>query len=136
MTSTLVQIYFPALFKESRGCRWMEFQEVRKIFCIFNEKLKETLQSYFAKSMKNITSTGRYLGQWRSQGGTRRTFPPPRNGKNWCRKMMLFPKALFLATNFPQLAKNSILLLHFYQKFSKFSQTFPGICFSSKRAKN
>ena len=33
--------------------------------------------------------------------------------------MVLFPKALFLATTFPKVGKNSIFLLNFYQKFSK-----------------
>ena len=68
----------------------------------------------------------------RRQGGTQGTFPPPRNRKHCCRKMVLFPKALFLATTFPKLAKNSIFLLNFYQKFSKFPNN---LCFSSKRAK-
>ena len=36
--------------------------------------------------------------------------------------MMLFPKALFLATTFPKIAKYSILPLNFYQMFSKISQ--------------
>ena len=38
--------------------------------------------------------------------------------------MVLFPKALFLATTFPKLAKNSIFLLNFFQKFLKVSQQF------------
>ena len=42
--------------------------------------------------------------------------------------MMLFPKALFLATTFPIIDKNSIFLMNFYQKISKFSQNFPTIC--------
>ena len=46
--------------------------------------------------------------------------------KNCCRKMILFPKALFLAT-FPKIVKNSIFLMNFYQKFSKISQNFPTI---------
>ena len=62
-------------------------------------------------------------------GGNTGNFPPPRNRKNCCRKMVLFPKALFLATTFPKLAKNLNFLLNFYQKFSKFSQNFPTICF-------
>ena len=40
---------------------------------------------------------------------------------------MLFPKALFLATAFPKIDKNSVLLLNFYQKcqnFLKISQQF------------
>ena len=41
--------------------------------------------------------------------------------------MMVFRKALFLATTFPNLVKNSIFLLDFYQKISKFSQNFPWI---------
>ena len=36
--------------------------------------------------------------------------------------MALFPNGLFLATAFPKIAKNSIFLLNFYQKFSKFSK--------------
>ena len=59
--------------------------------------------------------------------GTYGTSPPPRNGKNCCRKMMLFPKVLFLATTFPKIVKNSMFLLNFYQKFSKISQNFPTI---------
>ena len=51
--------------------------------------------------------------------------PPPRNGKNCCRKMMLFPKAL--ATTVPKIAKTSIFLLKFYQQLSKISQNFPTI---------
>ena len=56
-----------------------------------------------------------------------RSTPPPKL-KNCCRKMMLFPKALFLATTFPKTDKNSIFLMNFYQKISKFSQNFPTIC--------
>ena len=53
---------------------------------------------------------------------------PPEIEKKCRRKMMLFPKALLLATTFPQIDKNSIFLMNFYQKFSKFSQNFPTIC--------
>ena len=42
--------------------------------------------------------------------------------------MMLFPKALFLATTFAKIDKNSIFLMNFYQKISKFSQNLPTIC--------
>ena len=41
--------------------------------------------------------------------------------------MMLFPKALFLATSFPKIDKNSIFLMNFYQKiinFLKISKQF------------
>ena len=48
--------------------------------------------------------------------------PLPPKSKKCCRQMVLFPKALFLATTFPKRAKNSIFLLNFYQKFSKFSK--------------
>ena len=54
--------------------------------------------------------------------------PPPEIEKNCCRKMMAFQKALFLATNFPKIDKNSIFLMNFYLKNSKFSQNFPTIC--------
>ena len=61
--------------------------------------------------------------QGRTQGG----FPPPPKPKKCCRKMVLFPKALFLVTNFRKI-KNSIFLRNFYQKISKFSENFPTIC--------
>ena len=60
-------------------------------------------------------------------GGTQGTSPPEIE-KNCCRKMMLFPKALFLAATFPKIDKNSNFLMNFDQKISKFSQNFPTIC--------
>ena len=54
-------------------------------------------------------------------------FKPP-NRKNCRRKMMLFSKALFFATTFPKIDKNSIFLVNFCQKISKFSRNFPTIC--------
>ena len=41
---------------------------------------------------------------------------------------MLFPKALFLETNFPKIVNISIFQLNFHQKFSNFSQNFLTIC--------
>ena len=38
--------------------------------------------------------------------------------------MMLFPKALFLATTFPKIVKHSIFLLNIFQKLLKISQQF------------
>ena len=38
--------------------------------------------------------------------------------------MMLFPKALFLATTFPKIYKNSIFLMNFYLKNFKIFQQF------------
>ena len=43
--------------------------------------------------------------------------PPSQNGTNCWRKLMLFRKALFLATTFPKIVKSSIFLLLFYQNF-------------------
>ena len=96
-------------------------------------------------NFRDITETllfNRYLikvfthRQWRSQGergGAGES--SPRNGKNCCRKMMLFPNVLFLVRTFPELVKNSIFLLNFHQQLSKFSQEFhSNICFSSKRS--
>ena len=63
-------------------------------------------------------------------------FNTPRTGKKYCRKRMIFPNALFLATNFPKIDKNSLFPLHFHQNFSTFSQNFPNqLWVSSKRAK-
>ena len=42
--------------------------------------------------------------QGRSQGEAGN---PPRNRKNCCRKLVLFPKALFLVTNFQKKNKNN-----------------------------
>ena len=39
--------------------------------------------------------------------------------------MMLFPKALFIATTFTKIVKNSKFPLNFYQKLSEISQNFP-----------
>ena len=77
------------------------------------------------------------LGQLSSYcSGVRRgggSTPPPRTRKNRCRKMMLFPKALFLATNFPKNRQKFNFSIEFS---SKKSQNFPNqLCFSSKRAK-
>ena len=49
--------------------------------------------------------------------------------------MMLFPNALFLATTFPKIVKNSIFLMKFYQNFSKISQIFPTICVFPPKAR-
>ena len=49
--------------------------------------------------------------------------------------MMLFPQALFLAKTFPKIVKNSIFLLNFYQKFSKFSQNCPTVCVFCPKAR-
>ena len=79
----------------------------------------------------NSEAPAEYLsGIGAARGGEHRERPPPPEiEKNCCRKMMLFPKALFLATTFQKVAKNSIFLLNFYQKFSK----FPNNVFLSKR---
>ena len=47
------------------------------------------------------------------RGGKQGTPPPPEIEKNCCRKRILFPKALFLATTFPKIDKNSIFLMNF-----------------------
>ena len=39
------------------------------------------------------------IGKGVARGG-RGEIPPPETEKNCCRKMVLFPKALFLVTNF------------------------------------
>ena len=74
------------------------------------------------------------VNQGRSNGRKGGNPPTPRNEKLCCRKM-LYPKALFLVINFPKLVRIPIFQLTFYQNFSRFSQNFIRICFSSKRAK-
>ena len=76
-----------------------------------------------------------YRHQGRSQGG-KGEIPPPPKPKNCCRKMVLFPKALFLVTNFQKKIKNknkkiknSIFLRTFIKKFQNFKKkNFPTIC--------
>ena len=41
---------------------------------------------------------------------------------------MLFPMALFLGPKLSKIVQNSIFLMNFHQKFSKFSHNFPTIC--------
>ena len=67
-------------------------------------------------------------GSGAGRGGNTGNVPHPEIEKKRCRKVMLFPKALFLATTFPKIDKNSIFLMNFYQKISKFSQNFPTVC--------
>ena len=64
----------------------------------------------------------------RRHQGEHRERSHPRNRKYYCRKIMLFPKALVLATTLPKIVKNSISLMNFYQNFSKISQNFSTIC--------
>ena len=66
------------------------------------------------------------IGAWK--GGNTGTFPPPEIGKNSCRNLLLFSKALYLAKTFPELIEKSFFLLSFLPQFSKFSQNFPTIC--------
>ena len=61
---------------------------------------------------------------------------PSRNWKNCCRKMMLFLKALFLATTFSKIVKIPFSIA-FSSKIFKNVSSFPNkFVFSSKRAKN
>ena len=63
------------------------------------------------------------IGAWNTG-----TVPPPEIGKNCCRNLVLFSKALYLATPFPEIIEKLFFLLRFLPKFSKFSQNFPTIC--------
>ena len=110
--------HFPTL----NSCHWT----IRSYFSPFPTKLPGPWEKGAHRGCYNWR-------QWRRRGGTRGT-SPPRNWKNCCRKMMLFPKALFLATTFPKIDKNAIFLMNFYQRiFSKFPNN---LYISSKRAKN
>ena len=61
--------------------------------------------------------------------------PPPPEMEKCCRKMMLFPKALFLATTFQKLLKLNFSI-EFSAKNLKISQNFlDNLYFSSKGAK-
>ena len=72
-----------------------------------------------------------------ARGGEHRERSTPEIEKNCCRKMMLFPKALFLASTFSKIVEKSIFQLNFHLKFSKFRQKCSNnLCFSSKRAQS
>ena len=67
--------------------------------------------------------------------------PPPRNGKNCCRKMVLFAKAPFLVTNFQikikiKIKNFNISIEFSSKKFKNFSKFPKNLRFSTKRAKN
>ena len=68
------------------------------------------------------------IGAWK--GGTRER-PPPEIGKNCCRNLVLFSKALYLATTLPEIIGKSFFLLTFLPKFS---QNFTTICAFSPNA--
>ena len=73
--------------------------------------------------------------QGRSQGEGET--PPPETEKNCCRKMVLFPKALFLVTNFRKKNKKYNFSIEFSSKNFKIFSKFPyNLRFSSKRANN
>ena len=95
---------------------------IQKISKIFSQKIKEKL---------GLTEVLLKICHDYSQAppGGIGNVPPPRNVKNCCRKMMLFPKAVYLATTFPKIVKNSTFLLNFYQNFSKISKNFPTCAF-------
>ena len=69
-----------------------------------------------------------FLPNIQSRQGWVRWVQTPRTGKNCCRKMILFPKARFLAKTSPKIDKNSIFLLNFHQRFPKLSQNLSSIC--------
>ena len=69
------------------------------------------------KACKNM---GGSIGAWKEGGGTReRSAPPPEIGNNCCRNLVLFSKALFLATTFAEIIEKSFFLLTFLSKFSQ-----------------
>ena len=53
--------------------------------------------------------------------------------KNCCRKMRLFQRALFLATTFPKIVKNSIFVLNFPNCWKFFQKISSNLGVSSKR---
>ena len=92
-----------------------------------------TMNSDIEQSLREI-DMNKVSAQHRRRHGGQMERPLPKLKK--CRKMMLFPNALFLATTFPKIVK-----LHFYIEFLseifKFFSKFPNnLYFSSKRANN
>ena len=73
----------------------LKFFKIEKIPQIFKIPV-DFPQTLILKLIKTMC-----MHQGRSQGEGGKS-PPPRNRKDCCRKMVLFPKALFLVTNFPK----------------------------------
>ena len=66
-----------------------------------------------------------YYSGVRRGGGVWGVWTPPRTGKNCCRKMMLFPKFLFFATNFPKNRYKFNFSIEFSSKRFKIFSKFP-----------
>ena len=65
---------------------------------------------------KNSTQ---YIGAWTGGGRGTRERPPPPIGKNCCRNLVLFSKALLLATTFPEIIGKSFFSIDFSSKIFK-----------------
>ena len=83
-----------------------------------------------AKNIKKPTASMAAVHR-RRQGGEHRE-RSPRNWKNCCRKMMLFPKGLILATTFPQIEKFHFSNEFLSKNFKIFSKFPNNLYFSSK----
>ena len=62
--------------------------------------------------------------------------PPPEIGKNWCSNLMLFSKAVFIATTFPDLVGKSFFYWLFFKNFQNFLKIFSTICVFRPIARN
>ena len=63
-----------------------------------------------------------------------REHPPPEIVKIVVENDVISEGSIF-STTFPKIDKNSIFLMNFYQKISKFSQNFPTICICRPNAR-
>ena len=104
--------------------------------CSVNKLCKQTIANFIKcriRSIKQISQLPNHWGQVRSQGGKGGNFSP-RNRKKCRRKMVLFPKALFLVTNFRKKIKNKNkkiknsnflrIFIKIFQNFLKISRQF------------
>ena len=87
-----------------------------------------------AKELTAKKGIGYHQSQGRSQGG--KGGNPPETEKIVVEKMVLFPKALFLVTNFQKIKIFNFSIEFSSKNFKIFSKFPNNLCFSSKRAKN
>ena len=126
--------------RQSKECNKDEMQQVAKDTMTSHSCTKpcgpttptvSTLKEHIFKDKYSFYALAEFIlikGVARGKGGK----SPPRNRKNCCRKMVLFPKVLFLVTNFRKNNKNKNKKIQFFyrifikkfQNFFKISQQF------------
>ena len=115
-----------------------KYSQENEIFTGFHKRFLKIVNFDFIKSW-NFPK----INHWRHQRGSKCASPlaapmiyfwKGSTLSKWkiCRKMMLFPKARFLATILPKIVKNSTFILNFYQTFQSFVKISQHFAFLAK----